>query len=133
LLVIALLLAVLCWLVLVGARKRIPQQAFSVNALKQADSEIVAFLVAYLLPLGATVTGSFDPLVLCYGALILFVIVSTSHAYSFNPLMNLFRYHFYEVSNVHGVTYLLITKRTLTSASQITHVRHLTTYLVMDV
>lgn len=60
-------------------------------------------------------------------------IVATSHAYHFNPLMSVLGYHFYEVTDTGGVSYVLITRRSLHTARSAARVVRLSEYIILDV
>jgi MFS family permease len=108
----ALALALLCAVVLGYARKNVETQNFAIKEFERSDHEVVAFLIAYLLPFvsakdlafsGEWLTGAY---ILC----IIFLVVSHAGAFHFNPVMGLLRYHFYAVKNSDGVSHLLISK-----------------------
>ena len=70
--------------------------------------------------------------VLVFVLLVFFLAIWTTHAYHFNPLLVVFGYHFYEVTNEGNVTYVLITRSTLRATSGVTAVRELTDYILLD-
>jgi hypothetical protein len=56
----------------------------------------------------------------------------TTHALHVNPVLGLIGFHFYEVETQEGVTYLLITKRTINNLKGVTSVVQLTEYGILD-
>lgn len=130
--VVALLLVVLCALLIRGARRLLGEIQFAASAIKTADSEVVGFIVAYLLPLVSAGSGRFDPILLVFIMLLLGLIVWSSNAYSVNPLLSLFGYHFYEVTNTDGVTFLFLARRELQSVNDVTSVKQLSRYVLLD-
>lgn len=129
---IALGLVLLCVLVLTGSRKMLPHVSFNAVSLKTADTEVVGFIVAYLLPLVTTGTDQLDYVVLIFITALLGLIVWSTNAYSVNPLLSLMGYHFYELSNSRGVTYLFLSKRDLHNCDDITNVVQLARYVLLD-
>ena len=60
------------------------------------------------------------------------MIIGTGYGYHFNPPLGLLRWHFYKVTSGKGVTYVLITRKTLTAASSKLRVGLLTEYVLLD-
>jgi|GEM_PF-412204 len=129
---VAVLLAVLCVLLIVAAHRQLPVSPFTAASVKHNDSEVVGFLVAYLLPLVSTNTGEFDYAVLAFVSGLLGIVVATSESYSFNPLLTLFGFHFYEVESSDGVAYMLITRRHVRRCKDIETVAELTRSVLLD-
>ena len=63
-----------------------------IKAVKTVDTEIVGFLLIYLLPLINQSHNAISLPVLVFVAVIFFFIVYNSHAYHFNPLLGMFGY-----------------------------------------
>lgn len=114
-LVVALLLVFLCWAMLRFAAKNAQTQVFHIKAFERTDKEVLAFLLAYLLPFvsqdSVMIGGSW--LVGAYVLGIIFLVIAHAGAFHFNPVMGLLGYHFYAVNNDDGVTQLLISKAEL--------------------
>jgi len=111
------------------------EKVFS-KKVKPADKEILAFLLAYLLPLFSKEAMNFsgDVVVAVYVLLVIGLAVYHSNSYTFNPLLSLlFRYHFYEVEGASGMTYLLVTSKTLLSPENELTVVRLYDYIYLDV
>src|SRR5688572_7332005 len=108
----AVLLCALCGLLLYAAKTRLQITGIKVKSVKTADTEIVGFVIAYLLPLVNMDGQGVDIDVLVFVLVILLIVVSATHTYHVNPLLALFRYHFYEITDDGDVTHVLITKRT---------------------
>ena len=108
-------LFVICWLMLEGVKRFHQRQPLTTKKVKLADKEILAFLLAYLLPLAANVhvgfRGDILTAIFVYGVIALCVL--HSNAFTFNPLLAILGYHFYEVEGDMGMTFLLLTRRTL--------------------
>lgn len=88
------------------------EPAFRIKAVRPADQNVFAFIVAYLLPL--VLEGMVGLNMIGVAAIfgVLFLAIYRSNAFSFNPLLVLlFGYHFYEVTTEHDFTYVLVSKR----------------------
>lgn len=128
----ALLLAALAALIIWFASDQIDAISFSASTLKTADTEVLGFIVAYLLPLVSIRVGDFDLVLLGFVGILLGLVVWNTNTYSVNPLLSLLGYHFYEVSNTDGVTFLLVSRRDLRRVADIKRVRPLTRYVLLD-
>lgn len=108
----AIMLAGLCLLLLQYASKNIQTSNFKVSEFEKNDKEVVAFLIAYLLPFISGESMSFDGqwLTGAYVLVIIFLVVAHADAFHFNPIMGLMGYHFYGVKTEDGVSQLLISK-----------------------
>lgn len=107
------LLTFICWGLLRHASDHGQQQTITVEDFESNDKEIVAFLLAYLLPFISSDNMTFegDWLTGAYILLIIFLVVAHAGAFHFNPVMGLLGYHFYGVKTKDGVSQLLITKQ----------------------
>lgn len=119
-LIVAVLLVAICWLVLVYAASQISRQRIRVDEFESSDKEVLAYLLAYLLPFLSSKSMAFEGqwLTGAYILLVIFMVIAHAGAFQFNPVMGLLGYHFYAIKNQEGVSQLLI------SASEIrkTHV-----------
>lgn len=129
---LALALMSTCVLVLLVAKRALQVIPFSVDSIRTADKEIVAFVLSYLLPLAKLAPTAVDWRVNFFVLSLLIVIVLTTHSYHFNPLLGLLGYHFYEVSTTDKVAFILITRKDMRNKAQITSVVQLTDYIVME-
>lgn len=111
----ALLLILLCVLMLRYSSKNIQKQKVTVREFERSDKEVLAFLLAYLLPFISADNLSFDGqwITGAYILTIIFLAVSHAGALHFNPVMGLLGYHFYAIKNPEGVSQLLISKMEL--------------------
>lgn len=116
----ALLLVFLCWAVLSYAARNAQQHAFRIKEFERNDKEVLAFLIAYLLPFLSTEKMGFtgDWLTGAYVLLIIFLVIAHAGAFHFNPVMGLLGYHFYAVKNADGVSHLLISRAELRRPGQ---------------
>lgn len=130
---IAIALIILCVMVLKTAEKRLQVVDFPINSIKTADGEVVGFLVAYLIPFGTLASDQINEAVLIFIFVIFLLVIWSTNSYHINPLLTLFGYHFYEVTTINNITFLLITKRDLRNTSTVKKVVQLTEYMVFDV
>lgn len=108
----ALLLVFLCWAMLRYAAKNSQKHLFHIKEFERNDKEVLAFLLAYLLPFVSAENMAFtgEPLTGAYILGIIFLVFAHAGAFHFNPVMGLLGYHFYAVKNGDGVSHLLISK-----------------------
>lgn len=121
-----------CLGVISAAKRLVAHSKIDAKALRSADTEVVGFLVAYLLPLITTRTDEFDYLVLAFVMGLVSVVVWSSNAYSVNPILSVFKYHFYQVTSADGVEFLLLSRRDLLRTSDVASVQQLTHYVLLD-
>lgn len=116
------------------ASRQLELHDVKVESASSADREVVGFLIAYILPLALASGTTFqvDCWAIAYLVGLFGLVVWGTHSYDFNPLLGLLGYHFYEVATDDGITYVLITKRTLVSVRQVTRVAQLTEYVLLD-
>lgn len=132
-LVVAVLLSAICYMVLLEATRQLEVVDCHLSSIKTADTEIVGYVLSYLVPLANFSGERLDPLVLGFVAAFFLFIVWTSHSYHFNPLMSMLGYHFYEVTDETNVAYVLITRRSLRSAKKAAKIVQLGEYILLDV
>ena len=126
------LLVALGVILLVYVKGQLERIELSFCTVEVVDRESVGLLVLYLLPLLRTSFSDLEFLVLIPAVAIFLALGLTGYSYHFNPMLNLFKWHFYKVSTPEGVTYLLITKKHLRSAVDTIRVGQLTAYTVID-
>lgn len=110
--VAALMLAALCGLMLRYAAGNAQRHLFTIREFERKDQEVLAFLLAYLLPFVSAKDMAFSGewLTGAYILGIIFLVIAHAGAFHFNPVMGLLGYHFYAVKNGDGVSQLLISK-----------------------
>ena len=125
-------LILMCLWILRYAKNNLERMPFKAISVEAADRENIAFLLLYLLPLFTEEFTALNwqvslPAVIIFGA-----VVATGYSYHFNPLLGFCGWHFYRVGTNEGVTYVLITKKQLRSATNTIEVGQLTEYIVID-
>ncbi len=128
-------LVALCLLLIHACRSQLSREPLKVAKVKSVDKETLAFLLVYLLPLLAKDMVSFkgDILTAIYVFIIIGLAVYHSNAFTFNPILALRGYHFYEVESTTGMTYLLMTRQTVRTQKSEFTVIGLSNYIYMDV
>lgn len=114
------------------AKTQLEVLKIAIEEIKTADNETVSFIIVYLLPLANGVTDSFNVPILIFIAIFFFFIVLSTNSYHFNPLINLVGYHFYEVKVKGGITYILLSKKNVSTSKSIKEVYHLTEYMILE-
>jgi MFS family permease len=113
----AALLLLICWLVLYFAKNQIEKEVLTINSVKNADKEVLTFLLVYLLPL---VARDSPPMAKTEVTVYVFFMIAWavyhSNAFYFNPLLGLLGYHFYEITSADGMSHTLITTKTVRKA-----------------
>lgn len=134
-LVVTALLPVICWLLLLFSRKHLEQQELRIVKIKSTDKEVLAYLIAYLLPLltkdTVDVWKQFPVAMFVFG--MIFLAVYHSNAFHFNPLLGCVGYHFYEVECDDGMTYLFITGNTIKKQDVTSDVVQMADYIFLEV
>lgn len=110
-----LLLVLLCLLLLRYAAKNGQQHLFHIKEFERNDKEVLAFLLAYLLPFVSSKDTAFTGkwLTDAYVFGIILLVFAHAGAFHFNPVMGLLKYHFYSVKSSDGVSQLLISRSEL--------------------
>jgi len=116
----AVLLVVICYSLLRYAEQHSQPEKIYIESFEANDRDVLAYLLAYLLPLLSSKTMGFEGewLTGAYILLIIFLVVSHTGAFHFNPVMTLLGYHFYGVKTESGVSQLLICRGTLSRPKQ---------------
>lgn len=112
-LLVGVFLALICWGVLVQCARSIQTQQITITEFDSEDHETLAFLIAYLLPFISAKDMAFtgDWLTGAYILGVIFLVITHSGAFHFNPVMGLLGYHFYRIRNATGSSVILISRR----------------------
>lgn len=130
-LLLAILLTLLCWILLYLSGKKLEKLKLEITSVKTTDNEMIGFILAYLLPLMDKSSVEIESRVMFVVAL-LFLVVITSNSYHFNPLIGFLGYHFYEVTITGGISYVLISKKSIRNYKSIKNVVHISEYMIME-
>ncbi|WP_165076043.1 hypothetical protein [Paludisphaera rhizosphaerae] len=82
------------------------------KGLKNSDKEVLVFLVTYMIPFISKPTFSTEPslIIIIYVFGVIFISVYHTNMFTFNPMLALFGYHFYEIETEGGMKDLLVSK-----------------------
>jgi len=132
-LVVAFALVQVCKLFLHAGRARLESMPIEITTIEANDAEILAFLVAYMLPLAGTSDSlSYDwPALLTAIAIVALVVFQTGLAHV-NPLMGLLGWRFFKVNTVEGSSYVLVSRKTLAEARKIQSVGQIASSMLLD-
>ncbi len=126
------LLAIICWVTLKHAANFLPSSSFEYQTVEPADQENLSFILLYLSPLFVDKLTDFNFNMLVPAMIVYALLMATSHSLQYNPLLGLMGWHFYKVSSREGVTYLLVTTKTIKNVDQKAKVGQLTGYMLID-
>src|SRR5436190_6368774 len=109
-LIVAALLIFICWGLLQYAARASQKHTLTITQFEDKDKEVLAFLLAYLLPFAAAkdVLADISWLTEAYVFGIILLVFTHARAFHFNPVMGLLGYHFYSLKDGDGVSVLLI-------------------------
>jgi len=114
------------------ATKTLASQVFTPTSIETADSENIAFMLLYLIPLFENGINSFNWSMTIPAIFVFSAVIWTGYGYHFNPLLGFLGWHFYKVGTKEGVTYILISKKEIRAAHKIIQVAQLTEFIVLD-
>ncbi|SAI26211.1 Uncharacterised protein [Bordetella ansorpii] len=123
----------LAWIIIVQASRRLEPLPIAIVKAKSADKEVLAFFIAYALPLifrNPVSAPSLDGWL--FAMLLLVFVLWSTHTLQVNPVLGLLGFHFYEAEAQGGITYLLITRREITNLKSIGHVVQIGEYGVLE-
>lgn len=114
-LAVGVLLVFICWALLQYAARNAQKHMLKVGQFESNDKEVLAFLLAYLLPFITVKDTTADVHWLTAGYILAIILLVFTHAraFHFNPVMGLLGYHFYSLKNEDGLPLLLIAKGAL--------------------
>jgi len=125
---IFLTISIITFFMIRFAKKKLEEVEVKIHSIQNADSEVISYIFAYILPL-----IGFDIKLTLFILFLYLFIVFTTNIYHFNPILGLFGYHYYTVSFDNGITFVLISKKTLMNANEISSVVQLDDYTLLEV
>jgi len=133
-LVIAALFVFICWCLMSFVRQYAEQEMLNIRSVRPMDNEILAFLIAYLLPIiSKDVCDLYtNPLCAVFVFVIILLCVYNSNAFHFNPLLGMVGFHFYEVKSDTGIPYMFITRKCIRNEDFATVAKEIGTYIYLD-
>ena len=95
------------------AKKTLPSLPYTAKQVETADSEIIGFLLIYLLPLMTDDYSTTNWFLWILIAVVFCWLVAASYGYYFNPVLSMFGWHYFKTTDDQGRTSVLITKKRL--------------------
>lgn len=133
-LVAGILLVLICWGLLDNLGKTGEKYTINIAEFESTDKEMVAFLIAYLLPFIASENLEFTGqwLTGIYILVVIFLTVMHAGMVHFNPVMGLFGYHFYSYKNENGTPQVLISREETMKVGKVDGVVRLATNIYLQ-
>ncbi len=116
-LLLALVSFALCWSIIHIAKKKVSETHVNVRSLSPANKEITNYFLAYLFPIITDDKLITDIWLAGFFYVSLFFYIGFSGSYSFNPLLSLLGYKFYEAEDDTAVSFVIISKETIQSGN----------------
>ena len=119
-------------LILQFCYQHLQRMPFTTKTVRAADEDNLGFLLIYLLPL---ITGEalvHNWIEWAVVTVFLCLIICTSYGYHFNPVLTLFGYHFYRVTDKSEIPHILITKRRIHVVGEKLNVMCVADYVLME-
>lgn len=113
-------------------QKNLSETEFKITSIEPSDSENIAFMLLYLLPLFESNFAGLNWQVWIPAIVIFAAVIGSGYGYHFNPMLGLLGWHFYKVGTEEGVSYLLISKNEFCRTATPIMVGSLTEYIVLD-
>lgn len=116
----AVALVVCCWGMLAYAATNAERYRVEIAEFERTDQEVLAFLLAYLLPFISAEGAAFTKHWLVGGYILAMIMLVVAHvgAFHFNPVMWLLGYHFYAVKDRNGISQVLISREKFRRAGE---------------
>lgn len=119
---------------LVWCQRHLQSIPVETESVTLTDKDVLAFLLAYLLPLLGKDTLVFDdPWVSIYVYGLIFVAVFHSSSYHFNPMLSIFGWHFYDIELAGGYSALLVSRACHTTQQNRIVIVKLTDFLLLEI
>lgn len=109
--VVAAIFVPMCHALLAYIRRHGSSEETTIEEVSGKDTDILSFLVAYMLPVALAEKIQVNPLALFTFLGLMGLVLFRADIYHVNPLMGILGYHFYEVKSQSGATYLVVTRR----------------------
>ena len=131
-LVWCVVLAVLCDVMLCFERNRLEPMRYRTDTVEPADDKVFDLLLIYLLPLITRDLTAFNWYSWVLIGLFVCAVTVVGYGYHCNPLLVLFKYHFYKVTEKSGVAHILITKRRIYRTGEKLRVGRFAEYVLIE-
>ena len=121
-----------CLVVMSFMRRTLGPQQYTPKTVEILDDSAFNFLLVYLLPLITRDLSTYNWYIWILVTLFFCIVVATSYGYHYNPLLVIFRYHFYKVTEEGGIPHVLITRRRIYKLGEPLSVGELTDYVLIE-
>ena len=126
-----LFLVLACWYILFLAQTKLTTNTIELKSIKSSDQNINFLIFSYFLP--CIEIYKKDEVYICGWILVLFIIMWINReTYSYNPLVKIFGYSYYEIVTKKEVTYLMISKQKLININDIKSYSQLTDFVILN-
>ncbi len=100
--------------------KRLSAVTFKIVEVKRRDAEVMSYIASYIIPFVTAPLGSWEQgVALAFFFAILGIIYVNSNMIHINPVLNLVRYHIYEVTGEDGSPNALLTRRRIHRSDEV--------------
>ena len=131
---ISIALIVLMLVAFAYGKRNLPPITITVTDVAPHDAWIVAYIVSYLLPFASMAMEDYNLLLLFSISAAIVLLAPFINSAIPNPILALFRYHFYQISAENGVSgYILISRRKIRNARAVKRVNRVFEFLLEDV
>ncbi|MBC2776499.1 hypothetical protein [Parasphingopyxis marina] len=114
-------------------RAKLSRKKVKFTYAETADQENIAFLLLYISPLFTSPADSLNYSIAIPVVILFLIVVMSGNNYHFNPLLNIFKWHFYKVATPDNVARVLITRRSIRNVVDTIEVVSLSDYVIMEV
>jgi hypothetical protein len=114
-------------------RTKFQKTSYKTTSVETADSENLSFMLLYLLPLFENGISKPNLSITLFAVGIYGWVIWSGYGYHFNPVLALFKLHYFKVNTEEGVTYILISKKAFSKGEQNLTVIQLTEYIILDI
>lgn len=129
----AVILAGACWASMSFFFRRLEDaEQIKMKSLKPADQQVVAFVVAYILPLATPTESAAQWIMVASVFLLLTWLIYHSSAYLTNPLLSTVGYRFYEFTDQEEVSCILISRREILSTRLPVRAQQISGFMFFD-
>lgn len=107
-------------------------RVYSTATVETADNDVFGLLLIYLLPLITRDLATYNWLAWIVVTVVFCLIIAIGYGYHFNPMLSVFGYHFYKVTETDGLPHVLITERRIYKTGETLHVARLDEYVLLE-
>ena len=113
--------------------RHLPPIAVNVTSLSAHDGWVTAYIISYILPLASMAIQDFNLILAgAIGMAVVFLAPFVNTGIP-NPLLMIFRYHFYQIDTANGVSgYVLISRRKLRNVKEVKSVKRAFEFVLID-